>query len=58
MKIHEIENNTFRNNEQEKRAWIYIRMTRSPDPYYDTLEDTLRSFAGENQFTLDRKSVV
>jgi hypothetical protein len=57
MKIHEIENNTFRNNEQEKRAWIYIRMTRSPDPYYDTLEDTLRSLAGENQFTLTGFSI-
>jgi hypothetical protein len=40
-----------------KRAWIYIRSVRSPDPYYDTLEDSLRSYANEQAFTLTGFSI-
>ena len=29
----------------QKRAWIYIRKTHTPDSYYNSLEETLRSFA-------------
>ncbi|MDD3227824.1 MAG: recombinase family protein [Oscillospiraceae bacterium] len=40
-----------------KRAWIYIRVARSPDPYYETLEDSLRSYASEQEFTLTGFSI-
>jgi hypothetical protein len=40
-----------------KRAWIYIRMVRSPDPYYDMLEDSLRSYANEQAFALTGFSI-
>ena len=43
--------------EAGKRAWIYIRMVRSPDLYYDTLEGSLRAYADEQEFTLTGFSI-
>ena len=36
----------------QNRAWIYIRETRMPDPYFDSLEEKLRSFAASQNLTV------
>lgn len=36
----------------QNRAWIYIRKTRTPDPYLDSLEKKLRSFAASQNLTV------
>lgn len=36
----------------QNRAWIYIRKTRTPDPYFDSLEEKLRSFAASQNLTV------
>lgn len=36
----------------QNRAWIYIRKTHTPDLYFDSLEEKLRSFAASQSLTV------
>ncbi|WP_275713616.1 hypothetical protein [Caproiciproducens sp. CPB-2] len=41
----------------QKRAWIYIRKTHTPDSYYNSLEETLRSFAATQNLAVAGVSI-
>lgn len=41
----------------QKRAWIYIRETHTPYPYYNSLEETLRSFAATQNLAVAGVSI-